>query len=208
MQSISYHREKIYDPVLRLIHAWNALALLMLMVTAWTSDLFEPGAHEQGLWQLHVYLGYALVFGLSARLFWGFLGPRHAQFSDMWHPRAWRRALTERSFATPPHFGHHVLASAAYLAVYTLLLIMSITGLGLAATELGMGPFDDWLGDRIWLKKILEEPHELITNVLAGFVLVHIAALIWHERKESTPFAQSMVTGYQYLRTYKDRHRE
>ena len=57
MQSISYHRVKIYDPVLRLIHAWNALALLMLMVTAWTSALFEPGAHVQGLYFVSLHLG-------------------------------------------------------------------------------------------------------------------------------------------------------
>jgi cytochrome b len=31
-----------------------------------------------------------------------------------------------------------------------------------------------------------------------GFVLLHIAALIWHEYKDKTPLAQSMVTGYQY----------
>jgi len=31
-----------------------------------------------------------------------------------------------------------------------------------------------------------------------GFVVVHIAALIWHEHKDKTPLAQAMVTGYQY----------
>jgi cytochrome b len=201
VQSVTYHREKVYDPVLRALHAWNALAILMLMVTAWTSDLFDRGASVAALWQLHVYLGYALVFGLIARCSWGFLGPRHAQFSDMWHPAAWRRALTQRTFAIPQRFGHHVLASVAYLSVYALLILMALTGLG-------MGPFDGWLGDRIWLKETLEETHEFITNVLLGFVMLHIAALIWHETRDRIPVAQSMVTGYQYLRTYKDRHRE
>jgi cytochrome b len=31
-----------------------------------------------------------------------------------------------------------------------------------------------------------------------AFVVVHIAALIWHESKDKTPLAQSMVSGYQY----------
>ncbi len=31
-----------------------------------------------------------------------------------------------------------------------------------------------------------------------GFVVIHIAALIWHEKKDKTPLAQAMVTGYQY----------
>ncbi len=208
VQSITYHREKIYDPVLRVIHAWNALALLMLMATAWSSDLFGQDAGQKAVWELHVYLGYALVLGLVSRMSWGYFGPRHAQLSDMWHPAAWRRALSRRTLVTPPRFGHHALASAVYLVVYGLFAVMALTGLGLAATEFSMGPFDAWLGDKIWLKEILKPPHEALTNFLAGFVVVHIAALIWHENRDKTPLAQSMVTGYQYLCTYKDRHRE
>jgi cytochrome b len=49
-----------------------------------------------------------------------------------------------------------------------------------------------------WLKEVFEEPHELIYYLLMSFVVVHIAALIWHEHKDKTPLAQAMVTGYQY----------
>jgi cytochrome b561 len=49
-----------------------------------------------------------------------------------------------------------------------------------------------------WLEDTFEEPHEIIYYLLMGFVLLHIAALIWHEYKDKTPLAQSMVTGYQY----------
>ena len=49
-----------------------------------------------------------------------------------------------------------------------------------------------------WLEDVFEEPHEIIYYLLMGFVVVHIAALIWHEVKDKTPLAQSMVTGYQY----------
>ena len=198
MEKITYQRQKVYDPALRLIHLWNGLAILFLMTTIWLSDLFDKGSSETALWQLHIYLGYALVLGIVARLAWGLVGPRHARFSDMWHPAAWWQAVRHGNFKAKPRFGHHTLASAAYLLVYLLLIVMAITGLGLAAIEQSAGPFNVWFGDMAWLEDTFEEPHEIIYYLLMGFVLLHIAALIWHEYKDKTPLAQSMVTGYQY----------
>ncbi|HEY9277670.1 MAG TPA: cytochrome b/b6 domain-containing protein [Methylotenera sp.] len=198
METLTYRRQKVYDPALRLIHLWNGLAILFLMVTIWLSDLFEKGVGEDTLWQLHIYIGYALVLGIVARLTWGIIGPNHARFSDMWHPAAWWDAIRNLNFQAKPRFGHNTLASGAYLLVYLLLVVMAFTGLGLAAVEHSMGPLNAWIGDMPWLKEVFEEPHELIYNLLIGFVLIHIAALIWHEHKDKTPLAQAMVTGYQY----------
>lgn len=198
METLTYRRQKVYDPALRLIHLWNGLAILFLMVTIWLSDLFEKGVGEDTLWQLHIYIGYALVLGIVARLTWGIIGPNHARFSDMWHPAVWWDAIRNLNFQAKPRFGHNTLASGAYLLVYLLLVVMAFTGLGLAAVEHSMGPLNAWIGDMPWLKEVFEEPHELIYNLLIGFVLIHIAALIWHEHKDKTPLAQAMVTGYQY----------
>lgn len=198
METITYRRHKVYDPALRIIHFWNGLAILFLMATIWLSSLFEKGVGEQTLWQLHIYIGYALVLGIVARLVWGVVGPRTARFSNMWHPAAWWDAIRHFDFQAKPHFGHHTLASGVYLLVYLLLIIMAITGLGLAAVEHSMGPFNAWFGDMAWLEDMFEEPHEIIYYFLMGFVVVHIAALIWHEHKDKAPLAQAMVTGYKY----------
>jgi len=198
MEKITYRRQKVYDPALRLIHLWNGLAILFLMVTIWISDLFDKGVGEDTLWQIHIFIGYALVVGIVARLAWGLVGPRHARYSDMWHPAAWWNAVRHLNLTTKPRFGHNTLASAVYLLVYLLLMAMAVSGLGLAAIEHSMGPFNTWFGDMTWLEDLFEEPHEIIYYLLMGFVVIHIAALIWHEYKDKTPVAQAMVTGYQY----------
>ncbi|MCX7189641.1 MAG: cytochrome b/b6 domain-containing protein [Methylotenera sp.] len=198
MEKITYRRQKVYDPALRLIHLWNGLAILFLMVTIWISDLFDKGVGEDTLWQIHIFIGYALVVGIVARLAWGLVGPRHARYSDLWHPAAWWNAVRHFNLTTKPRFGHNTLASAVYLLVYLLLIAMAVSGLGLAAIEHSMGPFNAWFGDMTWLKDLFEEPHEIIYYLLMGFVVIHIAALIWHEYKDKTPVAQAMVTGYQY----------
>lgn len=197
METITYQRKKVYDPILRLIHLWNGLSILFLMTTIWISDLFEKGVGEKTLWQIHIYIGYALTIGIVARLTWGVVGPHHARFSDMWHPIVWWDAVRHFNFHTTPRFGHNTLASGAYLLVYLLLMTMALTGLSLAAIEHSMGPLNAWIGDTPWLAEI-EEPHELIYYFLMAFVVAHIAALIWHEVKDKTPLAQAMVTGYQY----------
>jgi cytochrome b len=198
METITYRRKKVYDPALRIIHLWNGSAILFLITTIWLSDLFEKGAGEKTLWQIHIYIGYALVVGVVARLSWGIVGPQHARFTDMWHPATWWDAVKNFNLQAKPRFGHNTLASGAYLLVYLLLITMAITGLGLAAVEHSMGPLDTWIGDMPWLKELFEEPHKFIYYALMGFVVVHIAALIWHEFKDKTPLAQAMVTGYQY----------
>ncbi len=198
MEKISYSRRKVYDPILRLIHLCNGMIILFLMMTIWVSELFEKGVGEKTLWQLHIYLGYALVIGIVARLSWGIVGPHHARLSDMWHPAAWWNAIRHFEMKAKPRFGHNTLASGVYLLVYLLLLVMALTGLGLAAVEHSMGPFNAWFGDMAWLKDVFEEPHELIYNFLMIFVVAHVAALIWHEKQDKTPIAQSMVSGYQY----------
>lgn len=198
MEKLTYNRHKVYDPVLRFIHLWNGLAILFLILTIWLEDFFDKGASEDALWQLHIYLGYALVVGLIVRIVWGLVGPQHARFSDMWHPATWWRAVKNMNFHTTPRIGHNTLASGAYLLVYGLLLVMAVSGLGLAAVEHSTGPFNAWFGDMAHLEDLFEEPHELIYYFMMGFVVIHIAALIWHEKQDKTPLAQSMVTGYQY----------
>lgn len=198
METLTYRRQKVYDPVLRVLHAWNGLTILFLILTVSFADLAEKGAGEDFVWLMHIYLGYALILGLVARLCWGLVGPAHARFSDMWHPAAWWYAVRYFDLKTIPRFGHDRLASGIYLLVYLLLAVMAFTGLGLAAVEHNLGPLNAWLGDMAWAKDALEEPHETIYSVLIGFVVIHITALIWHEVRDKTPLAQSMVSGYQY----------
>ncbi|MCE9632653.1 MAG: cytochrome b/b6 domain-containing protein [Methylophilales bacterium] len=198
METLTYRRQKVYDPILRIIHAWNGFAILLLILTVSLADFTEKGAGENLVWQLHIYLGYALILGLVARLVWGIVGPAHARISDMWHPAAWWNAIRQFSFRSTPRFGHDRLASGVYLAVYGLLVVMAFTGLGLAAAEHSVGPLNAWFGDMAWEKDLFEEPHEFIYGLLIGFVVLHIAALIWHEWKDKTPLAQGMVSGYKY----------
>lgn len=188
--------QPVYDPLLRLIHAWNALAIVGLAVSAQLAEAFEHGPWEDVVWDMHIQTGYALIGGLAARLLWGFVGPAPARWSDLWHPRAWAAMLRGR-FAFPPRFGHDVRASAAFLAVYAVLLGMAATGLALAAVEHGVGPLAAALADAEDIEHAVEEVHEAGFALVLGFIALHLGALAVHRFVFRAPVDQAMVTGIQ-----------
>lgn len=190
-------RRRIYDPVLRFLHWWNAAAIAALLASGWGAELFEHGALERAVWTGHVLAGYGLVGGLVARIAWGLVGPRHARLADMWHPQAWRELVSRWRLPDRHRWGHDPLASAVYLALYGMLAVMSLTGLALAATELGMGPLAGGLLDQVWLGELAKEPHEFLASFVAAFIVVHVGALWAHQRFGGVPVAQSMWTGVQ-----------
>jgi len=198
MNVTALDKRKVYDPTLRLMHAWNGIAVLGLIATALLAEGFEHGGSEERIWRIHVLFGYGLTVGLTARLVWGLLGPQSARFRDMWHPSVWKRALLSLRIPASKRYGHNELASAAYLAVYLALGFMVLTGLALAAIEQGSGPLTPWLFDAVGLKEVFKEPHEAIAWLVGGFVCLHFAGLYYHERIERIPTARSMLTGWQY----------
>lgn len=192
-------RERVYDPILRLIHLWLALCVTLLLLSSQVAQWLALSAEAAVLWRLHAWVGYGLLLGLVARLTWALYGPHHAHWRQFWTWRAWLAALRSRSLFTPPgRFGHHPLATAVYLLFYLLALAMTLTGLALMAIDQGHGPLLPWLGHDLLVQAWFRGPHDIIADVLLVFVLAHLAALILHERLHGIPLAQSMVSGYQY----------
>lgn len=199
MAGMKLSRVKVYDPVLRIIHAWNGLVILLLIVSSQVTEWLAYASDSVAFRHFHLWAGYALILGLVARLVWGLNGPGHARLSAFWQPRAWLTAMrTRHIFGKAEAPGHHPLASAVYIVLYLVLLVMAVSGLALAAIKLGQGPLYPWLGHDVALKAWFLAPHELLEDFVLGFVVLHIAALILHESHHGVPMAQAMVSGYQY----------
>jgi cytochrome b len=191
---------RVYDPVLRLLHWVNALLIAALLISGLLSWFGEPGKDTAWLHEWHGWLGAALMVGFSARIAWGLTGPQHARFSDMWQPKAWCKALGKGEFfSLPDRFGHHPVASLAYLALYGLVAELTVTGLMLLAIKQGQGPLSLWLGWHAAYQGTPFSLHELAAWIVLGFVSMHLMALIFHPLLHRVPIAQAMVTGVQYL---------
>lgn len=190
----------VYDPALRLLHWSNALLVIFLLASGLAAQVMEFGETAAGLRHWHGIVGNALVVGLLGRLVWGWVGPEHARWRSMWQPQCWREILrTRRPFIEPTRFGHHPVASLAYLAAYGLMALLVASGLALLAIKQGHGPLSPWLEWQLALKAPTLLLHQLAAYGLLTFVAAHLTALVLHHRYHRLPVAQSMITGIQSL---------
>lgn len=199
MQAEVLSRARVYDPALRIIHAWNAILVVLLLASSQLAAWLEYSWEVATLWRLHLWCGYLLTLGLVARLAWGVVGPSHARWSELWRPAVWFEAVRRRQFFIPPQaWGHHPLASLAYLIFYGMVGCQVLTGLALAAIDQGVGPLYDALGYAFEAGSWFRTPHDWLEELMLAFVIVHLVALIVHERRHGIPLAQAMVSGFQY----------
>jgi Ni,Fe-hydrogenase I cytochrome b subunit len=93
---------RVYDPVLRLLHWYNAVLIVSLLLSGMIAQRVEPGALSGWLHQQHGWLGAGLVLGLIGRLVWGLVGTHHARLSDLWHPAVWLEIWRTRLLFSAP----------------------------------------------------------------------------------------------------------
>ncbi|MGV8991473.1 MAG: cytochrome b/b6 domain-containing protein [Thiobacillus sp.] len=189
---------RVYDPLLRLLHAAIALSIISLIITSQLADWFEHGPYEDTLWNLHILSGYVLATSFLTRVLWGLVGPASARWRDLWHPAVWKDSLRRLRLPAAHRVGHDPIASLAYLFAYGVMALMVVTGLGLAASEFQAGPLAGWLGNASWLEDVLKDPHEAGFILMLGFIGLHMAALVFHHLRGER-VAQSMLTGKQYI---------
>lgn len=162
---------KVWDPLLRVLH-WS-LAFVFL-----ANFLAEGGD------PLHNWLGYAALAVIGVRLVWGFVGPRHARFSEWVRgPATVSRYLRERlSGRSQRQLGHNPAAGAMMLALLVGVALVGITG---------------WLQttDRFFGEQWLEGLHEILAYVVLAMVGLHVVAAVTESIHYRENLIASMIHG-------------
>lgn len=138
---------------------------------------------EEGEW-MHEWAGYLAAGLVVARVVWGFVGSRHARFSDFF-PTPSRLAHHIRAFRsgeTDPHWGHNPLGALMMLALMVMVLSLGFTG-WLQGTDTYFG--EAWLQDL----------HRYVANGLMTLAGLHAAAALVMGRIERTRLVKAMFTG-------------
>ncbi len=121
---------KVWDPLVRIGH--------------WTIVIGFFTAYLTGdeLLGLHVWAGYAVAIAVVLRLLWGFVGTKHARFSNfVTSPRAVFKYLAGiRSGSAKRYLGHNPAGAAMILALLFSLTITTVSGMALLAVEDDRGP--------------------------------------------------------------------
>ncbi|TJY61180.1 Ni/Fe-hydrogenase 1 b-type cytochrome subunit [Sinimarinibacterium sp. CAU 1509] len=156
---------------------------------------------EWGLLDWHRRSGYAILTVVLFRVFWGFFGSTTARFSDFVRRPSvvlsYARSLRERA-GHALVIGHNPMGGWSVLALLTVLLVQTITGLFSVDTDgLESGPLSYLISFRSG--RLLAEIHEISFNVLIGLVLLHLAAVAYYTLIRREALIPAMLNGRKSL---------
>jgi cytochrome b len=176
---------RIWDMPTRAMH-W--LLALSIAVCWWT------GLHNQ--LEYHLYSGYAALWIVLMRLYWGVVGSSTARFVNFVRgPRAvidYARTLHRRS--TPPVHGHNALGAISVLLM--LGLVLAVIGLGLFAVDvdgLYSGPMSSYVSFRAG--RHLSHLHYKWFNALLAVIVLHLLAVVFYYVHKRHNLVFPMISG-------------
>ncbi|MEO7053075.1 MAG: cytochrome b/b6 domain-containing protein [Rhodanobacter sp.] len=162
---------KVWDPLVRLFH-WSLAGLFLANFFTEDGELVHRG------------FGYAILILIAVRFAWGWIGTRHARFSD-WvvGPHRVRRYLRERlTGRSRRQLGHNPGAAVMILALLGGVLLVAFTG---------------WLQttDRFFGEGWLQGLHEALAYGVLGLVVVHVLAAVGESVHYGENLIASMIHG-------------
>lgn len=189
---------RVWDVFVRFFH-W-------ILVAAYFIAYFT----EDDMMVVHAWAGYVVGGLIVLRIAWGFIGPRHARFSDfVTGPMAAGRYLLQLvTFRAPRHLGHSPAGGFMVLLMLASLLVAVGTGLAAYGAE-NRGPLaplfiesgsaqvanagkhtEDGEDEELW-----EELHETFSNLTLILIIAHVGGVALASLVHRENLARSMVTG-------------
>lgn len=198
---------KVWDVFVRVSH-WIIVA-----------GFFAAYLSEDDILTLHVWAGYTVGVFVVLRILWGFVGPRHARFSDFvcGPGKVFGYLMNLLTLRAKRHLGHSPAGGAMVLALLGGLIVVVWSGLVLYAVEEHAGPLAVVYGqvdsrqtsmstatdtannsgdehdegeEEFW-----EEVHEVLANLVLALVILHVAGVALSSIVHRENLVRSMITG-------------
>lgn len=184
MSNQSVREIKVWDIAVRLFH-WSLATLFVLA--------YVSGEEWEGV---HVFAGYVIGVLIVFRVLWGFIGTRHARFTDFVRSPATVREYLRQMlhFRTPRYVGHNPAGGAMVIALLTALAITVITGIALHGAQDFAGPLAGVLRGE-FATDLLEGLHELAANLSVFLIVLHVAGVIFSSFEHGENLIRAMITG-------------
>jgi cytochrome b len=179
-------KTKIWDLPVRLSH----LAMSVLVLGAFLT------AEEDDTIPLHTRLGLVLLGVVLFRVVWGFVGSKHARFTDfVKSPREVVAAARAMVRGTPgEHPGHNPVGGVMVMTLLATLATVTVTGIVIALGPEWGGPLAPMLSKGG--AHAIKEVHEAAAWLLPVLVAFHVAGVLLSSVLEKQNLVLGMVTGF------------
>lgn len=160
----------MWDAPTRWFHWINAISVIALVVVGYVMlngrslEIPRPGSLK--LKMLHTWVGYVFVINLLIRLAWAFLGNRYARWRAILPGgRGYLSATVSyiKAFVSrhpEQYLGHNPLGRLSVTAMLILLVILAVSGVVLAGTDLFYPPLGPWISR--WIAAPRVDPTTLV----------------------------------------------
>ena len=228
----------VWDAPVRWFHWINVICVIVIsglaLVTMYNEELALQRAARDLLKTLHVYVGYVFIANLVWRIVWAFCGNRFARWKAMlpfgpgYGKAALGYAASLRTDRPQQYLGHNPLGRLAVAAILLTLVVIAVTGLVRAGTDLYLPPFGGIVAehiakpgvsaetlranpsDRSLVQKDLRQElrparqtfgtvHRWASYFLWLLIVVHITAVVITEQREGGALVSAMFTGKKML---------
>ena len=201
----------IWQVPVRLTHWVTAACIVVLSLTGgYIADpfLIPPGGSVMTTVRLvHMITAFTLMASLLFRLAWMVAGNRFARWSAFIPTTRFQATEVFRQAAfyaflrkeIPKVLGHNQLAAAAYLLLFVLLFVETVTGFALDALQ-GTQPWATLFG---WVTDLLGTQlvrviHHLAMWMILAIALFHIYSSVLVDHLEKNGLVSSIFSGYKY----------
>ena len=182
---------RIWDPFVRIFH-W---VLVGAFVVAYIS--------EDDYLDIHTTAGYTVLTLVALRLVWGFVGSRHARFTDFVRPPGEALSYVKDTFLgrARRYLGHNPAGGLMIIAMLASLLVTTFTGVALLGADEHAGPLAGLMaGVSHGFEEGLEEVHEFFANFTVALVLGHLLGVLVESLLHRENLVRAMFTGNKPLR--------
>ena len=161
----------VWDPMVRLFH-WSLVGIMAYEFLGESGD------------NLHRTLGYVALGLIAFRLVWGFVGTKHARFSDFVKSPLVVFDYVKSIVTGHPrrYLGHNPAGGAMVIALLVMVALVSGTGYAMRT-------------EALWGQEWIEELHEGLANFMLFFIAAHVIGVIAASLQHKENLVRSMVTG-------------